>query len=385
MHRNIRLLTIFNFFTDFKFYSAIAILYFAQVSGSYALGMAVFGINSIATALLEIPTGIFSDKIGRKKTIVCGAITSIVYSILYALAYSFGGFWMLAIGAIVEGIARSLYSGNNNAFLHDTLAETGHEKDFSEHLGKVSSMYQLALAISAILGSFIAEWSFGVIMWLSVIPQAVCFFIAIQMKDPKVDEELTDKHPFEHLKEAIVLFMKNPKLRLLGLSNMWSYAFGEAAFQFQAAFYKTLLPVWALGIAKMVSFATATIGFHYAGRVIRKFGEVPILLTGTIINRLLIGGAVLLNQFFSPFIIGGTGFFYGTGTVAQESLFQKEFKPRQRATMGSLASFGGSILFGIISVLLGMFADAVDVRWAYFGMQILMLPLLWWQWKLVGK
>lgn len=65
MIKNIKFLTWFNFFTDFKLYSPVAILYFAQVTGSFALGMSIFSIAYVSAAFFEIPTGIYSDLIGR--------------------------------------------------------------------------------------------------------------------------------------------------------------------------------------------------------------------------------------------------------------------------------------------------------------------------------
>ncbi len=85
MYRNVKILTLFNFFTDFKLYAPVAIIYFADVSGSFALGMSIFAITMVSSALFEIPTGIFSDRIGRKKTVVIGALCALFYSIFYAL------------------------------------------------------------------------------------------------------------------------------------------------------------------------------------------------------------------------------------------------------------------------------------------------------------
>jgi MFS family permease len=70
IHKNIRILTWFNFFTDFKLYAPLAIIYFSHVTGSFALGMGIFSITMIASALFEIPTGVFSDRIGRRKTVI---------------------------------------------------------------------------------------------------------------------------------------------------------------------------------------------------------------------------------------------------------------------------------------------------------------------------
>jgi len=52
--KNITLLKWYNFFYEFRPYGAIAILYFTQITGSFALGLAVFSIASIAAA--GIPT-----------------------------------------------------------------------------------------------------------------------------------------------------------------------------------------------------------------------------------------------------------------------------------------------------------------------------------------
>lgn len=390
LHRNIRLLTWFNFISCFRLYNAIAILYFAKVSGSFALGMSVFAITMVSSALLELPTGVFSDKIGRKMTIVCGTVASIVFTVLYALAsipalQSAGtAFWVLALGAVVEGLSRSFFSGNNDAFLHDTLSQNKEEHDFSEHLGKTSSMMQLAFGISGVIGGFLASWSFAVIMWLSVIPQLVALVLALHMEEPKVHSR-ESTNIYEHLREAIREFWKNPKLRLLGITSMWRYAFGEASFQFVSAFYAVLWPVWAIGVAKLLSNVLATISFRFAGRFIRRFGAARLLVTSSIFNRTMGIVAALVNNVTSPLLLSLPALTYGTGEVAEGTLFQKEFKPHQRATMGSLSSFAGSILFGVLSVGVGYLADRFDPRTAYLIMQILMLPNILWQWRLVGR
>ncbi len=56
LHKNIRTLTWFNFFTEFKLYAPIAINYFSQVAGSFSWGMAVFSIVAITSAAFELPT-----------------------------------------------------------------------------------------------------------------------------------------------------------------------------------------------------------------------------------------------------------------------------------------------------------------------------------------
>ena len=62
----VRLFTLFSFFSQLDFYVPIKVVYFHLVTGSYATASTIISAVWIAQALLEIPTGIFSDLIGRK-------------------------------------------------------------------------------------------------------------------------------------------------------------------------------------------------------------------------------------------------------------------------------------------------------------------------------
>lgn len=367
MNQNIKLLSWFNFFTDFKFYAPIAVLYFAQVSGSFALGMSVFSIVTISSALLEIPTGIFSDRIGRHKTIMLGSFFALISSIFYAIG---GSFIVLAIGSFFLGLCSAFYSGNNDAFLHDTLAEKNEEHKFGEFYGKISKMSQIALGISAVIGALLLiSGTFTVLVWLSVIPQIICFIISFLFTEPKVHSKKSG-NIYQHLKEAFLGFMHNPKLRLLSLSSIFGYGFGEASFQFQSAIYATVWPAWAIPIAKIISNTGAAISFHFSGKTINRFGALKILLAGNIWGRFITTIAVIHPTVITPLLMSTTSIFFGSTIVAKNSLMQKEFKQEQRATMGSLDSFAGSLFFGVVAFFLGFVADKFSPTQALLLLQL---------------
>ena len=378
MQKNIKLLTWFNFFTDFKLYAPIAIIYFAKVSGSYALGMSIFSITMISSAFFEVPTGIYSDMIGRRKTVILGAASAVLYAIFYAIGQFF---WMLVIGALFEGLSRSFYSGNNDALLHDTLAEKKIEHQYDEFLGKVSKMFQIALAVSAILGSLLASWSFALIMWLSVIPQILCLLLAFKLEEPKLHTKESG-NIFIHLKDAYRNFINNKKLRLLSITSILGYGFCEAAYQFQSAFYNTVWPLWAIGIAKTLSNVGAALSFHFSGKLLKKFNGLKILIIDNVYNRIINIISTAFPTALSPFLMSTTSVFYGVTTVTKNSLMQKEFKNEQRATMGSLNSFAGSIFFGILAFLLGFVADKISLSKAFLSLQFLQFINLYFYWKL---
>src|SRR5207253_3957841 len=106
------------------------------------------------------------------------------------------------------GVARSFYSGNNDALLHDTLKEAGQEDKFHYYLGKTGSMFQIALACSGVLGGVIAYYSFPAVLWLSVVAQIICLILSFFFIDPpKLAEETTNI--YSHLSEAFKNFKSN--------------------------------------------------------------------------------------------------------------------------------------------------------------------------------
>jgi len=182
MHKNIKLFYWSSFLVTFNFLAPVSILYFTQVSGSFALGMSIFSIVMLSQAILELPTGIFSDKIGRIKTIRLEAIIYCLSAFFYLIAPNY---LVLMIGAILEGTARAFGSGNSEALLYDSLTDTDSKAEYEHYLGRTGSMEQFAVAIVAIIGSVIAQFSWTWVLFLSFIPKFIRVFIGFKFTQPK--------------------------------------------------------------------------------------------------------------------------------------------------------------------------------------------------------
>lgn len=353
--KNIKLLALFNFFSDFHLYSAILIIYFAKVTGSYALGMSLFSVAMVSSALFEVPTGVFSDFIGRKKTIILGAICSILAIIFYAIGTNY---LVLFVGALFEGLRRSWYSGNNEALLYESLASEGLKEEYDHYLGKTSSMFQIASAVGIILGGFVAVWSFHILMWISVVPQIVCLIIALKITEPKKQSNRSS-NIYSHITSSVSKIWANRNLRLLSLSRIYGYAISESTYQFRGAFVNTLWPLWAVGFSKVLSSIGAGISYWYSGKIIKRFGAFRLLFFSNVYSKVIDIFSVGFATVFSPLIMSSTSLFFGVTEVANSKLMQKEFTDDQRATLGSVNSFFGNLAFGVVAILIGLFADKI--------------------------
>lgn len=381
MKRNIKLLTFFNFFSDFRLYSAILILYFLKVTGSFALSMSLFSITYISSAFFEIPTGVFSDMIGRKQTIVLGAATATLSVIFYAMGF---GYWWLFVGAVLEGLSRAWYSGNNDALLHNTLSALGKKEHFANYLGKLSSLFQIALTFGAVIGGVIANFSYAWVMWLSVIPQIICFILSFQLIDPRISDRKSG-NVFSHLHLSALHLWKNKNLRLLSLNSVIGFAIGESTFDFRSAFVKTLWPVWAIGFSKMFSFIGATLSFWYSGKILKKIDAFKLKFYASIYSRFINIVSVAYPTILSPVLLSSTSVFYGVSGVAETTLMQKEYNEEQRATIDSLNSLLRSLFYSVFAILIGYIADKAGPTKTLLLVYIISVPTIYISWLLMKR
>lgn len=381
MNKNIKLLSWFNFFVDFVFYAPVAVLYFAHVTGSYALGMSIFSVVRIFSALFEVPTGVFSDMIGRKNTVVAGACSSVLSVVLYAFG---GSYWMLFAGAILEGLGRSFYSGNNDALLHDSLVQTNAQEEYHRHFGKLNAFNGIGSAIVAAVGGFMANISFGLVMWASLVPRIMLVVLALMIVEPKIHVEKST-NIFFHLKESLAQFRLNRKLRLLTIVSAMRTAIYEGAYTFRTAFVATLWPLWAVGFSNTISSIGAAISFFSSGKVIDRFGYKRVLVFEIIINRIINLSALIFPTVASPALMGTTSLTYGVTTTAVNAMLQKEFTPKQRATLGSLSSLFGSIAFSVVAVLLGYIGDRIGPAKALIIAHVSILTILFFYKKIFSS
>ncbi|PID31630.1 hypothetical protein CR983_00010 [Candidatus Saccharibacteria bacterium] len=85
---------------------------------SLAEAAATEALILLVTSIAEVPTGIFADKFGNKKSLVWGGL---LRTIAVALMAYGGGLAMFAIAAVVSGVAWAFTSGADQAYIHDDL------------------------------------------------------------------------------------------------------------------------------------------------------------------------------------------------------------------------------------------------------------------------
>lgn len=364
MHSNIRYLLIFSFLNCFRPHWPIAIIYFHSVTGSFTAAMAVYSVAFFTQAACEVPAGSYSDRVGRRRTMILGAVCASTSILLYAIGRAE---FVIFIGGICEGVARALFSGTDNALLYESIPNDEREDTYKKYLGRIGSMYQLGLCLSAALCAAVSLYSLNLVLWISVIPQIISVWVTIRLVDIlEVDTSKDGVTFLQSIKESLRLFTSNGKLRLLAIADTIDFGFGEALFYFQSAFFSTLVTPSIIGLTRCLNHLTGFLGFWHAAGWIQRLGAKQTLIFASVSNALIKVIAILFPTPATPFLMAGSNITYGPSSTARGALLQGEFSEEQRATMGSLVSLAGSLLFSSVSLLLGLFADA-------FGLQCAML------------
>jgi len=113
---------------------------------SYSL---LAAIHALSIIFLEIPSGYLADAIGRKKTLIVGAVLGALGYVIYSMSYSFHGF-LLAVVAL--GIGQSMISGADSAMLYESLVATNKVKDYSRYEGRIIALGSFLETAGAPLG-----------------------------------------------------------------------------------------------------------------------------------------------------------------------------------------------------------------------------------------
>ena len=126
-------------------------LYAAHLPGgqNYTLVGWTLGMYGLTQALLMIPFGIASDRLGRKKVIIFGLIVFALGSFVAALASDL--YWTIA-GRALQG------AGAISAAVTAMLADLTREEQRTKAMATIGSTIGIAFAISLVMGPTLGHW-----------------------------------------------------------------------------------------------------------------------------------------------------------------------------------------------------------------------------------
>lgn len=362
-NRTIALLPWYQFFNSLLFWQAVWFLYF-QVELSGAEAIILYSVYDIATTVLEVPSGYFSDRIGRRFTL----LLSTVCYVLGCLALATGGsFLIFALGQSLIGAGAAFKSGTDSALLFETLEGEGRADEIEAQEVRVWRFSLAGFALSALLGGGMSLWSGALPFYATAASYAIATLLVLRMVEPPhaAGPRDTFHTQITALKRALV----HPVLAWLFVLSVLMYSFSHLPFVFGQPFILTALDGLGLAAeAPLVSGAvttammlTSVVASVFAPRLRHAMGLPMLLLLAFGIQIALVGALALST---SALVIGLLLLRIVPDSLAYPFILariQPLLESSTRATYLSLKSLAGKIFFAVTLMIAATSAEDVGL------------------------
>lgn len=180
--RNISLLYLVSFFHAMIPAYVVERLFWQSRGMSVPMVVGCEILYGVTISVMEIPSGVLADLVGRKALLLVGALTSLLEFLLLYFAHSP---WLFGLATFLTGIGHACVSGTLNAMLYESLEAFGQEARFERTLGRISAVDAVSGAAAALSGGLIAE-AFGVAFnyQISIISCTLALLSTLLLKEP---------------------------------------------------------------------------------------------------------------------------------------------------------------------------------------------------------
>ena len=351
-HRNIYCLYIIKIAKWLMLIMPIVALFYTE-NGLDELDIYILqAIYSLSVALLEIPSGYMADILGRKKTIILGAILGTLGYLIYSVSFTFSGF---LLAEIVLGFGGSFISGADSAMLFDSLSALRMKHKYLQLEGRLTAFGNFAETIAAICGGIIAAaMSYRSVYICQTLIAALAIPASLLLVEPARQKEIFRpgvKHILlvchdtifvnKHLSAAILLSAST------GISTLCMAWTSQLYFVDKGFTEQLITPLW-VTLNLLVAIAAA-----YASEIKKILGQRLSLLLIIIyipLSYILLSTLPLGPALFSLYL------FYsvrGYATPLLKDLINNQCKSATRATVLSVRSLIIRLGFSLLGPLMG--------------------------------
>jgi MFS family permease len=326
------------------------------IQAAYALSILVF----------EIPSGYLADVIGRKKTMIMGAIFLPVGLAVYAFSHTFLSF---ILAEFIIAVANSMRSGCDSALIYDTLIQLKEESEYKKFEGRSFYYTRIGTAFSSILGGLFALIFLRLPFYINIATSSLMLPFALSLIEPE-RKKLEAANPLKDILRICRFSFTHTQLRLLilyaamimstGVVGVWAYFLYYESIGISIGYFGLLFAVFQLASA---------LGSRKAYTLEKMIGEKKSFLV-----LLFIAPTFVLLGIFKTFLliplIFLNAFLWGFAFPLLMDYLNRLIKSEVRATVLSVANMAGSLSFVILSPLFGKLVDSFSLSTAFILMGI---------------
>ena len=344
-----------------------------QIGLSLAEILLLQAIFSLATLVMEFPSGYISDRIGYRFALNLACLLGITGWATYTLAGSFTG---VLIAELQLGASYAFISGADSALLYETLRYDGREEHYAKYDGRMTAWAQAGEAIGAVGAGVLYGW----FPLLPFVLQVGVWVAALAICRNLKDIPAPPRESISHLQEAADIARKafsQPGIRyaillaaLLGLASFYPVWLIQPYMQTLNVPLSWFGPIWAVAnlCVSFGSIISHRVQFHLGVR------GTPLLLLALV--------AAGYAGLASSQVIWGFAFYFlltimrGIQGPFLRLALQKQSDRHERASILSLKSLVFRLGFVITGPLVGVLADRSGLSLCFLVLMIIQLLLI---------
>lgn len=331
----------------------------------------IIGVFSLSILLLEIPSGVIADILGKKKTLLISRFMYIVE--IFMIAF-FDGFWIFLVAKIVSGMGISLSSGTGSALLYDTLKKMGREDEHKKISGKLSTITNVSMAFVFIIGAYLFSLNYKLPAIVSLPFIIMGFILTFFLKEPyKSGKNLTIKNSWNHLKEGLLFFKNSKYVKFITFFSLFVLSTISIILSLSSVYFEQILiPISLIGVISFIASMITAYSSKKAHKLYDYLGDKRSFVFAGIIIVLGIFLVSLLIPYYGIFAYLLIPLVSGFLVVIISDYTNKHINSSHRATLISIknffVSFGIFLLFPFIGKLIGL--KSMDFAFKIFGIII---------------
>jgi hypothetical protein len=318
----------------------------------------------LAVLLLEVPSGYLADVVGRKKTLVFGAIFFPLGLALYTAGRSFAAF---VSAEVVLAVSVSMRSGCDSAMLFDSLCQLQREGEYKRYEGRGALFARTGTAVSSVAGGLLAEVFLRLPFLVNVASALFMPFVALSLVEPE-REKRRSHEPLRDILRICRFCLKEPHIRPVllfaglimacNLAGVWAYFLLYHGLGIGIGWFGVLFAVFQLAGA---------LGGGWAHAFSERFGaKAPLLLV--LLSPFFFVMLGLFPSVWLLILVPANSLLWNLAYPVLLERLNQAVGSDVRATVLSLASMAGSVMFIIVSPLFGRLVDAFSLSAAFIAL-----------------
>ena len=279
--RKLRLFYVFRLLATSYLYVPIFMLFQASRGLTFFESLALGGIFSAVVIAVEVPTGVFADRIGRRRSMLLGALAMVASCLIAAAAHSFAAF---AVAEALGALSIALCSGADSAYLFDFLSEHDRAHEYGRRESTASAWHLMGSAVAFAGGGLLAQIDLALPYLVTAGVASIAAVVACMLHDdrPVVDGRLPAGLVMRswggQIAQALGEVARNPRLAwIVGYSAVVFVLLRATVYLYQPYLKERGLGAVSIGLLFAGVYAIASFVAYRTYRLRNRFGDDVLL------------------------------------------------------------------------------------------------------------